>query len=421
MDIILSNNGYEVINLGIKQPIRDIAAAAEQHQADVIGMSGLLVKSTVVMKENLEELNSLGLANYPVLLGGAALTRTYVENDLDEVYNGDVYYARDAFEGLTLMNNVMALKRGEVSPEQEEAARLAEEKKAERKAQAPEITLPERSNIAIDVPRATPPFWGTRILKGITLAEYLPMLDERALFLGQWGLKPAKGSEETYEELVEREGQPRLRMWLDRLKSKGILDHAAAVYGYFPAHAAWEEILVHEKPTLESPIVQRFAFPRQKRVRYLSIPDFLAPDRIDVLPFQLVTMGQPIADFANELFKANNYRDYLEVHGLGVQLTEAMAEWLHSRIRAELALEDGTHVGDVDATDPRRFFDLDYSGARYSFGYGSCPDLQSRQGLVDLLQPERIGVTLSEELQLHPEQSTDAFVLYHPEAKYFNV
>ncbi|MEJ5996735.1 methionine synthase [Corynebacterium sp. H130] len=435
VDIILSNNGYEVVNLGIKQPIRDIAAAAEEHGADVIGMSGLLVKSTVVMKENLEELNSLGLAGYPVLLGGAALTRTYVENDLDEVYDGDVYYARDAFEGLTLMDNVMALKRGNVSPEQHEAARVAEAKKAERKARrerslriaaerkanAPEVHLPERSDVALDVPRATPPFWGTRILKGITLADFLPMLDERALFLGQWGLKPAKGSDETYEELVEREGRPRLRMWLDRLKSEGILDHAAAVYGFFPAHADGQEILVHAEPSLDSPVIERFAFPRQKRGRFLSIPDYVAPDRIDVLPFQLVTMGQPIADFANELFAANNYRDYLEVHGLGVQLTEAMAEWLHSRIRAELTLPDGTSVGDSDANDPRRFFDLDYSGARYSFGYGSCPDLESRRGLVELLEPERIGVTLSEELQLHPEQSTDAFVLYHPEAKYFNV
>lgn len=435
VDIILSNNGYEVVNLGIKQPIRDIAKAAEEQGADIIGMSGLLVKSTVVMKENLEELNAMGLSNYPVLLGGAALTRTYVENDLDEVYEGDVYYARDAFEGLTLMDNVMALKRGDVSPEQQEAARVAEEKKAERKARrerslriaaerkakAPDVQVPDRSDVALDVPRATPPFWGTRILKGITLADFLPMLDERALFLGQWGLKPAKGSDETYEELVEREGRPRLRMWLDRLKSEGILDHAAAVYGYFPAHASGEDIVVHEEPSLDSPVLQRFSFPRQQRGRFLSIPDFLAPDRIDVLPFQLVTMGQPIADFANELFAANEYRDYLEVHGLGVQLTEAMAEWLHSRIRAELALDDGTNVGDQDATDPRRFFDLDYSGARYSFGYGSCPDLESRRGLVALLQPERIGVSLSEELQLHPEQSTDAFVLYHPEAKYFNV
>ncbi|QMV85309.1 methionine synthase [Corynebacterium hindlerae] len=435
VDIILSNNGYEVVNLGIKQPIRDIAEAAEKHGADVIGMSGLLVKSTVVMKENLQELNAAGLSKYPVLLGGAALTRTYVENDLDEIYEGSVYYAKDAFEGLTLMDNVMALKNGSQSPEQIAAAEAAEKKKAERKARrerslriaeerkatAEPVVLPERSDVAVDVPRATPPFWGTRILKGITLADFLPMLDERALFMGQWGLKPAKGSDDTFEDLVEREGRPRLRMWLDRLKSEGILDHAAAVYGYFPAHAEGESIIVHTEPSLDAPELTRFDFPRQQRGRCLSIPDFIAPDRIDVLPFQLVTMGQPIADFANELFAANEYRDYLEVHGLGVQLTEAIAEWLHSRIRAELTLSDGTNVGQQDAEDPRRFFDLDYSGARYSFGYGSCPDLESRRGLVALLQPERLGVSLSEELQLHPEQSTDAFVLYHPEAKYFNV
>ncbi|MEJ5927269.1 methionine synthase [Corynebacterium sp. H128] len=435
VDIILSNNGYEVVNLGIKQPIRDIAAAAEEHHADVIGMSGLLVKSTVVMKENLQELNSAGLAKYPILLGGAALTRSYVEHDLDEVYEGDVYYARDAFEGLTLMDSVMALKRGSVSPEQRAAAERAEQKKAERKArrerslriaeqrkaQAEPVAVPERSDVATAVPRATPPFWGTRILKGISLAEFLPMLDERALFMGQWGLKPAKDSDESYEELVEREGRPRLRMWLDRLKAAGILDHAAAVYGYFPAISQGQDVAILSEPRPDATERTRFSFPRQQRGRFLCIADFVASDAVDVLPFQLVTMGQPIADFANELFAENNYRDYLEVHGLGVQLTEAMAEWLHSRIRAELALPGDLHVGDQDATDPRRFFDLDYSGARYSFGYGSCPDLESRTALVELLEPQRIGVSLSEELQLHPEQSTDAFVLYHPEAKYFNV
>lgn len=443
VDIILSNNGYDVINLGIKQPISTIISAARDHGADVVGMSGLLVKSTVVMKENLEEMNAQGAHDIPVLLGGAALTRTYVENDLNEVYSGEVHYARDAFEGLRLMDEIMAFKRGEgIAADPEEVAKLEKKKAerkarherskkiaAERKAKQEPVEVPERSDVATDVPRATPPFWGTRVVKGLPLAEFLPTLDERALFMGQWGLKPTRGGDgPDYQELVETEGRPRLRYWLDRLKSEGILDHAAVVYGYFPCVSEGQDIIVLEEPTPDAPERMRFSFPRQQRGRFLCIADFIASreeakqtGQVDVLPLQLVTMGQPIADFANTLFAENNYRDYLEVHGIGVQLTEALAEYWHARVRGELDLGSGVKAGDFDATDIQRFFDLEYRGARYSFGYGSCPDLGSRAGLVELLEPGRIGVELSEELQLHPEQSTDAFVLYHPEAKYFNV
>ncbi|PRQ12067.1 methionine synthase [Corynebacterium sp. 13CS0277] len=452
VDIILSNNGYDVVNLGIKQPISTIISAARDAGADVVGMSGLLVKSTVVMKENLAEMNAQGASDLPVLLGGAALTRTFVENDLDELYEGQVHYARDAFEGLKLMDDIMAAKKAtavDANPDDPEAAaareaRAAAEAKREerkarharsreiaarRKAEATPVDIPERSEVAIEVPRATPPFWGTRIVKGLPLADYLPCLDERALFMGQWGLKPTRGGEgPDYEELVDTEGRPRLRAWIDRLKSQRILDHAAVVYGYFPAVARGDHVIVLAEPHPEAEEIARFSFPRQSRGKFYCIADFLLPEEqakatgtVDVLPFQLVTMGQPIADYANELFAANNYRDYLEVHGIGVQLTEALAEYWHSRIRAELSLGSGVHVGDFDSTDPRRFFDLDYRGARYSFGYGSCPELADRATLVELLGAERIGVELSEELQLHPEQSTDAFVLYHPEASYFNV
>lgn len=430
VDIILSNNGYEVVNLGIKQPISTIISAVRDHNADVVGMSGLLVKSTVIMKENLEEMNTAGASDIPVLLGGAALTRTYVENDLTDVYQGDVHYARDAFEGLRLMDDIMATKRGELvidpAAEEKKLQRKARHERsrriaAERKAAATPVEIPARSDVATDTPVATPPFWGTRIVKGLSLSDYLPFLDERALFMGQWGLRGTRGADgPSYDDLVETEGRPRLRYWVDRLKSEGILNHAAVVYGYFPAISAGDEVLVLESPTLDAPVRARFPFPRQQRGRFLNIADFIHSDTVDVLPFQLVTMGQPIADFANTLFANNEYRDYLEVHGMGVQLTEALAEYWHARIRSELVLDDGT-VGDHDATDTKRFFDLDYRGARYSFGYGSCPDLESRRTMVDLLQPQRIGVELSEELQLHPEQSTDAFVLYHPEATYFNV
>ncbi|MFE3543238.1 methionine synthase [Nocardia sp. NPDC059177] len=442
VDIILSNNGYEVVNLGIKQPIATILDAAQDKKADVIGMSGLLVKSTVVMKENLEELNTKGVADqFPVLLGGAALTRSYVENDLTAVYDGEVHYARDAFEGLRLMDEIMTVKRGggldPDSPEAVAARQKAAERKArherskriaaERKAAEVPVVVPERSDVAADLPVPTPPFWGTRVVKGLPLQEYSGLLDERALFLGQWGLRGQRaGDGPTYEELVESEGRPRLRAWLDRLATEGVLQHAAVVYGYFPAVSEGDDVIVLTEPEPDAPQRYRFTFPRQQRDRFLCIADFIrsreqarATGQVDVLPFQLVTMGQPIADFANALFAGDSYRDYLEVHGIGVQLTEALAEYWHRRVREELTL-DGQSVADDDPADIQEYFKLGYRGARYSFGYGACPELEDRAKLVDLLEAGRVGVTLSEELQLHPEQSTDAFVLLHPEAKYFN-
>ncbi|GHF92255.1 MULTISPECIES: methionine synthase [Amycolatopsis] len=437
VDIILSNNGYEVVNLGIKQPITTILDAAEEHGADAIGMSGLLVKSTVIMKENLQEMNSRGVsARWPVLLGGAALTRSYVENDLTELYLGDVRYARDAFEGLRLMDAIMAAKRGE-SPlvdadaekkrqerkeRRERSLRIAEARKA-RKAED-EGPLPARSDVATDVPLPSPPFWGSRVVKGVALADYAAMLDERATFMGQWGLKGARGGAgPTYEELVETEGRPRLRYWLDRLTADGILAHAAVVYGYFPCYAEGDDLVVLTAPEPDAPERLRFTFPRQRRDRRLCLADFYRPreaGEVDVVPFTIATMGQPIADYANELFAANAYRDYLEVHGLGVQLTEALAEYWHCRIRQELTFPGGVAVASEDPDDVEDFFKLGYRGARFSLGYGACPDLEDRAKIVALLEPGRIGVKLSEEYQLHPEQSTDAIVCHHPEAKYFN-
>ena len=440
VDIILSNNGYEVVNLGIKQPITTILDAARENNADAIGMSGLLVKSTVIMKENLQEMNSRGVsARWPVLLGGAALTRSYVENDLTELYLGDVRYARDAFEGLRLMDAIMAAKRGE-SPlvdaegerkrlerkeRRERSLRIAEARKA-RKAdeEALEGPPPSRSDVATDVPLPVPPFWGSRVVKGVPLADYAAMLDERATFMGQWGLKSARGGAgPTYEELVESEGRPRLRYWLDRLTADGILAHAAVVYGYFPAVAEGDDLVVLTEPRPDAPERLRFTFPRQRRDRRLCLADFYRPresGEVDVAPFTIVTMGQPIADYANELFTANAYRDYLEVHGLGVQLAEALAEFWHCRIRQELTLPGGVAVASEDPADVEEFFKLGYRGARFSLGYGACPDLEDRAKIVEMLEPDRIGVKLSEEFQLHPEQSTDAIVCHHPEAKYFN-
>jgi 5-methyltetrahydrofolate--homocysteine methyltransferase len=444
VDIILSNNGYEVVNIGIKQPIANILEVAEDKSADVVGMSGLLVKSTVVMKENLQEMNTRGVAEkFPVLLGGAALTRSYVENDLAEIYEGEVHYARDAFEGLKLMDTIMSVKRGEAPDVDSPEAVAAREKEAERKARherskriaeqrkaAEEpVVVPERSDVAADIEVPAPPFWGSRIVKGLALADYTGLLDERALFLGQWGLRGVRGGEgPSYEELVETEGRPRLRYWLDRLSTDGVLAHAAVVYGYFPVVSEGDDVVLLTEPKPDAEQRFRFTFPRQQRDRFLCIADFirsreLAAQRgqVDVLPFQLVTMGQPIADFANELFASDSYRDYLEVHGIGVQLTEALAEYWHRRIREELLFSGDRAMATEDPQAVQDYFKLGYRGARYSFGYGACPDLEDRVKTMALLEPERIGVALSEEMQLHPEQSTDAFILHHPEAKYFNV
>lgn len=443
VDIIVSNNGYDVVNIGIKQPIGSILEAAEDNNVDAIGMSGLLVKSTVIMKENLQEMNSKGVFDkYPVMLGGAALTRSYVENDLDEVYEGDVRYAKDAFEGLTLMDRLMAIKRGD-SPEEDEkeqakkqerkerrqrSERIAEKRKAE---QGPEPDLYDesvRSDVDPELPVPTPPFWGSQVVKGLASADYLALLDERATFFGQWGLRGAKkGQGPSYEELVESDGRPRLRAWMDELSTRGILQHAALVYGYFPCVSDGNSLVILDNEKPDAAERTRFLFPRQKKERRMCLADFFRSrekaeetGQVDVLPLQLVTMGQPIADYANELFANNNYRDYLEIHGLGVQLTEAMAEYWHRRIRQDLLFSSGQSVAAYDPENVEEYFKLAYRGARFSLGYGACPNLEDRSKLIDLLEPGRIGVELSEELQLHPEQSTDAIVLHHPEANYFN-
>ncbi|MFE7318667.1 methionine synthase [Streptomyces sp. NPDC057555] len=415
VDIILSNNGYNVVNLGIKQPVSAILEAAEEHRADVIGMSGLLVKSTVIMKENLEELNQRKMAaDYPVILGGAALTRAYVEQDLHEIYEGEVRYARDAFEGLRLMDALIAVKRGVPG------AALPELKQRRVPKRHVQVAEPEpeqgaaRSDVATDNPVPTPPFWGTRVVKGIQLADYASWLDEGALFKGQWGLKQARtGEGPSYEELVETEGRPRLRGWLDKLQTENLLE-AAVVHGYFPCHSKGDDLILLGEDGTER---TRFTFPRQRRGRRLCLADFFRPEEsgeTDVVGLQVVTVGSRIGGATAELFAANSYRDYLELHGLSVQLAEALAEYWHARVRAELGF------GGEDPSDVEDMFALKYRGARFSLGYGACPDLEDRAKIADLLRPERIGVELSEEFQLHPEQSTDAIVIHHPEAKYFN-
>lgn len=415
VDIIISNNGYDVVNIGIKQPVSTILETAEEHKADIIGMSGLLVKSTVIMKENLEEMNSRGISEqYPVLLGGAALTRSFVEEDLSDIFEGEVRYAKDAFEGLNLMDQFMAYKRGEEGAELPPLRKRKVKSKAQLDVTAPE-DMPARSDVATDNWVPDPPFWGDRISKGIPLADYAAFLDERATFMGQWGLKGSRSdSGPSYEELAESEGRPRMRMWLDKLQTEGLLE-AAVVYGHFPCYSEGDDLVVLDEDGKSERT--RFTFPRQRRDRHLCLPDYWRPKEsgeLDVVSFQIVTVGSAISQATQELFEKNAYRDYLELHGLSVQLTEALAEYWHTRIRDELGYRK------EDPEDLDSFFKLGYRGARFSLGYGACPNLEDRAKITGLLQPDRVGVTLSEEFQLVPEQATDAIVVHHPEAKYFN-
>ena len=410
VDIILSNNGYDTVNIGIKQTVNEIIDAALKNDVDVIGMSGLLVKSTVIMKENLQELQSRGLAEkWPIVLGGAALTRSYVEQDLSEQFPGTVRYAKDAFEGLKLMDLLMGIKKGVAGVE---LPPLKPRRTVKRETGLlKEIDL-VRSDVSAVNPVPIAPFFGSKVVKGIALADYVQMLDERALFLGQWGLKG-----KDFEVMAEEQGRPRLRSLLNEVQSKGWLN-AAVVYGYFPCISEGNDLIVlhHEGPLKDQERV-RFTFPRQSRDRRLCLSDFFksrGSGEVDVVSFQVVTMGDSISRAINELFQKNLYREYLELHGLSVQLTESLTEHWHARTREELAI-DGEDSSTLD-----EIFSQGYQGSRYSFGYPACPDLEQQAQIFELLEPERIGVTLSDEFQLHPEQSTSSIVLHHPEAKYFN-
>ena len=413
VDIILTNNGYRVVNIGIKQTINQIIDGAVDSNADAIGMSGLLVKSTVIMKENLQEITARGLdQKWPIVLGGAALTRAYVEQDLAALFPGEVRYARDAFEGLRLMDSIMAVKRGEPGAA---LPALRERKVANTRVKSEDLPIDtRRSDVASDVDIPNPPFFGSRVVKGIQLSDYAGMLDERALFVGQWGLKGNRGE---YENMVEAEGRPRLRSLLNEVQSSGWLN-AAVVYGYFPCYSEGNDLVIlHHEGEKKGEERTRFTFPRQTRDRRLCISDFFASkdsDKRDVVAFHVVTMGSTVSEAAAKLFAANNYREYLELHGLSVQLTESLAEHWHARIREELSVKS------EDSSELQGILDQGYRGSRYSFGYPACPDLEQQVQLCELLDPVRIGVELSEEFQLHPEQSTSAIIVHHPEAKYFN-
>ncbi|MEI7592022.1 MAG: methionine synthase [Actinomycetes bacterium] len=428
VDIILTNNGYEVHNLGIKIGIAEMIEKAVEVGADAIGMSGLLVKSTLIMRDNLSELNARGLAAFPILLGGAALTRTYVERDLREVYEGRLFYGKDAFEGLRVMDRLGELKRGTGDPddpawgrdpsESKVASRLTTIPTDEGAAEA-NTGLSRRSpDVEIDNPVFAPPFLGSKVIKGIALADIAAYINETALFRNQWQFRPEKfpdGTVETDTEFKDRI-RPILRSQLAEAKAADILV-PQVVYGYFPANSDGNDIIIWSDDTRDDELV-RFSYPRQTKAPWFSIPDFVRPigsDDRDYVAFHIVTMGQRVSDLTAELFGQDKYQEYLLVHGLGVEMAEALAEYWHHRIRQEWGFveEDGPNLAGL--------FRQQYRGGRYSWGYPACPDLEDNEKVAQLLDASRIGIEVNEEtgFQYQPEQTTSAIVLHHPQAKYF--
>jgi 5-methyltetrahydrofolate--homocysteine methyltransferase len=453
VDIILTNNGYRVINLGIKQPIDDILRAAQEHRADAIGMSGLLVKSTLIMRDNLELMNERAVAT-PVVLGGAALNRRYVDEDLKPLYKGQLFYARDAFDGLHTMDSLTSGKAENTggSPRVSKGVSLAaaagngkplppdkniiqtvedaedlvgEDAKLGQKAARARVKVSgdtahtTRSSVAADAPIPAAPFYGSRVVESIPLRAVARYVNENALFKGQWQFKQGKRAKEEYEAILKETVRPAYEELLARCEAEKLLA-PQVVYGYFPCQSSGNDVVIYEDDLKTERL--RFTFPRQplggKGGKNLCLADYFASQksgRMDVIGCHLVTVGRRASEYAAELFKSDNYTDYLYFHGLSVEMAEALAEYWHKRIREELGI--ATH----DAPDIAKLFHQGYQGSRFSFGYPACPNLEDQTKLFELLQPERIGVTLSEEFQLEPEQSTSAIIAHHTEAKYFAI
>jgi len=427
VDIILTNNGYTVHNLGIKQPINNIIDAALEHKADVIGMSGLLVKSTLVMRENLAVLNERGI-DLPVILGGAALTRKYVEQDLRPEYAGVLHYGKDAFAGLHLMEEIVTGGAGKraAAPWREKAAALSGSGNGPdepRPAQDVHEGLserhgyvPPRSDISRDGPVPEPPFFGGRVVERFDPRAVAAYLNENMLFQVQWQYRKNRRSPEDFRRYINDEVRPILRDLLKRCEAEDIL-HPQAVYGFWPAQSDGDTLIVFDPEDRDHKIA-RFEFPRMGKAPYWCLSDFFKPvtsGQYDVAAFMIVTMGQRVSEVAREWFEADRYKDYLHLHGLGVEMAEALAEMMHKQIRAEWG------IGGKDAREKQELFKQRYQGSRYSFGYPACPRLEDQLKLWPILEPKRIGVELSEDFQLEPEQTTTALIVHHRQAKYFNV
>ncbi len=454
VDIILTNNGYKVVNLGIKQPVDDILKAFEETKCDAIGMSGLLVKSTLVMRDNLEIMNERGI-NVPVVLGGAALNRRYVDDELVPLYNGKLFYARDAFDGLHAMDLLaqkadfaaentekkakaaagsagslpaLSAERGNDDAIQTvedaedlvgEDAKLGKQAARVRSRISGDAAHTTKSDVSTDVEISCAPFYGSKVVDDIDLDEVFAFINETALFKGQWQYKQGKSSKEDYAKLLEKTVYPKFAAIKEKSKKENLLT-PKVVYGYFPCQSEGNDLIIYENDKQTERL--RFTFPRQpieqRGGKNLCLADYFASKdsgRIDVVAFDLVTMGRRASEYAAELFKNDSYTDYLLFHGLSVESAEALAEMWHKRIRAELGFAGN------DAAVLAKLFHQGYQGSRYSFGYPACPNLEDQTKLFELLQPERIGVELSEEFQLNPEQSTSAIIIHHPEAKYFNI
>jgi len=404
VDIILTNNGYTVYNLGIKCEIDTMIQKALEVKADAIGMSGLLVKSTVVMKENLEELQRRGL-RLPVLLGGAALTRSYVEEICSPLYDAPVVYCADAFEGLTAMGRIQEKSLTKAAAREPRAARSAA-------ADAPAVIS---AAIRRDVEIPVPPFWGDRIAGGIDLETVFGYLTENVLFRGRWGYRRGKLSTEEYQALLEEQVKPEFRALKERCIAEKLLE-PKVVYGYYPCSSRGEEVILYHPESSQEWL--RFAFPRESRPPHRCIADYFQPEGSgirDLIALQVVTVGARASEEAKRLYESNAYKEYLLFHGLSVESAEALAEYWHQLIRRELGIadEDGASIED--------FVVQKYRGSRYSFGYPACPDLSENRKLFTILRPERIGVTITDGELMTPEQSTSAFIVHHPQAKYFNV
>lgn len=433
VDIILTNNGFKVYNLGIKQPIDLILKAVEEVKPDAIGLSGLLVKSTVVMRENLADLTNKGI-DIPVLLGGAALTRAYVEEDCVEAYGpGRVAYAQDAFDGLDLMNKIAGgqfdshleeiKKRKHNRPSNAKAKqRWSQNEEAGQKLIGVELRPVEweaikikRAELAAQVAVPTPPFWGARVVDAIPVKALIPYLNEQMLFTFHWGFKKAGKSLDEYWKWVDTDVRPILKRLLEECERENILQPKAA-YGFFKCASKGNSLLIFDESGKKQ--VGQLDLPRQDKDGGICVADFFRDvdsGERDVLAMQVVTAGQTVADVARQWFENNRYQDYLYLHGLGVEIAESAAEYIHKRIRSELGF------GHEDDRDIRKMLKQGYRGSRYSFGYPACPRLEDQTLLLSLLGAERIGIELSDEFQLHPEQSTSAIVVHHPQAKYFNI
>ncbi len=454
VDIILTNNGYKVVNLGIKQPIDDILRAAEEAKCDAIGMSGLLVKSTLIMRDNLELMNERNI-NVPVILGGAALNRRYVDQDLIPLYKGKLFYARDAFDGLHAMDE---LTQEEAEPQKrgdaEKSVGAAAGAEAETRAAASvpdndedlvgedaklgaiaarvsgrssgDTTHTTRSAVSTDVDIPEAPFYGSKVVEITDLTKVFAFINETALFKGQWQYKQGRKTPEEYRQILEETVYPKFaEIKADAIRNK--LLEAKLVYGYFPCNSEGNDLIIWEDDLKTERL--RFTFPRQpleqRGGKNLCLADYFRPTNWppanaggsdnDVVAFQLVTMGRKASEHSAKLFKGDNYTDYLLFHGLSVESAEALAEMWHKRIREELG------IGGNDAPELTKLFHQGYQGSRYSFGYPACPNLEDQAKLFELLDPSRIDVELTEEFQLDPEQSTSAIIVHHPEAKYFNI